>query len=501
VRREDLIEHAAAAASAAAATACAALALSWWLRLDPTAHLASRLPVTAPEFATLSSPDPRQTGAVDLRGGYRAGTGRPGPEAGSWPRFRGADFSNTSREAVRLAEAWPQGGPPVLWAADLGEGHGGAAVHRGRVYLLDYDEPSESDVLRCLSLTDGSEIWRRWYRTGAKRNHGISRTVPAVSDRWVVTIGPRCHVLCAGAEGGEFLWGIDLAREYGTAEPLWYTAQHPLIDGDTVVIAPGGRALMIGVDAATGRVLWETPNPRGWKMSHASVVPLTLAGRRVYVYAALGGIVGVAADGPDAGALVWETDEWNHSVVAPSPVALDGERFLVTAGYGVGSAVFRVAAAGGALKATLERRFERTEFAAEQQTPLVAAGLVCTVMPKDGGALREQFVCMGADGGLRWGSGKDARFGLGPFLAADGKLFILADDGTLTLARASATAFEPLARAKVLAGVDAWAPMAIAGGRLLLRDSRRMLCLDVREGAAAAAGTAARAGGVGNARL
>jgi outer membrane protein assembly factor BamB len=122
-------------------------------------------------------------------------------------------------------------------------------------------------------------------------------------------------------------------------------------------------------------------------------------------------------------------------------------------------------------------------------------------MPKDGGALREQFVCMGADGGLRWGSGKDARFGLSPFLAADGKLFILADDGTLTLARASATAFEPLARAKVLAGVDAWAPMAIAGGRLLLRDSRRMLCLDVRDGSAAAAGTAARAGGVGNARL
>jgi outer membrane protein assembly factor BamB len=85
----------------------------------------------------------------------------------------------------------------------------------------------------------------------------------------------------------------------------------------------------------------------------------------------------------------------------------------------------------------------------------------------------------------RWASGRDARFGLGPFLAADGKLFILADDGTLTLARASATAFEPLARARVLGGADAWAPLAIAGGKLLLRDSRRMLCLDVRRGAEA----------------
>ena len=161
---------------------------------------------------------------------------------------------------------------------------------------------------------------------------------------------------------------------------------------------------MIGVDAASGEVLWETPNPRGWKMSHASVVPMTLAGRRVYVYPALGGIVGVAADGADAGAVLWETDEWSHSVVAPSPIALDGERFLVTAGYGVGSAIFRVAGARAARwRATLERRFARTEFAAEQQTPLLAAGLVCTVMPKDGGALREQFVCMTPAGEPRVG--------------------------------------------------------------------------------------------------
>jgi outer membrane protein assembly factor BamB len=389
----------------------------------------------------------------------------------------------------------------VLWAVDLGEGHAGAAVLGGRVYLLDYDERTESDLLRCLSLADGREIWRRWYRTGAKRNHGVSRTVPAVTDRWVVTIGPRCHVLCAGAERGEFLWGIDLAGEYGTAEPLWYAAQNPLIDGGTVVIAPGGRALMIGVDAASGKVLWETANPRGWKMSHASVVPMTLAGRRVYVYPALGGIVGVAADGADAGSVLWETGEWSHSVVAPSPVALDGERFLVTAGYGVGSAIFRVARESGALRATLERRFERTEFAAEQQTPIVAAGLVCTVMPKDGGALREQFVCMTPAGERRWASGKDARFGLGPFLAADAKLFILSDEGTLTLARASATGFDPLARARVLDGADAWAPMAIAGGRLLLRDSRRLLCLDVRRDAATAAGTASRTGGGGGGAL
>ena len=73
-------------------------------------------------------------------------------------------------------------------------------------------------------------------------------------------------------------------------------------------------------------VVWETPNPRGWKMSHASVVPMEIGGRKTYVYGALGGMVGVAADGPDAGAVLWETSEWNPSVAAPSPVHLgDGQ--------------------------------------------------------------------------------------------------------------------------------------------------------------------------------
>ena len=77
-------------------------------------------------------------------------------------------------------------------------------------------------------------------------------------------------------------------------------------------------------------------------------------------------------------------------------------------------------------------------------------------------------------------SGMTERFGLGPFLFADGKFLILNDTGELTLARASTTGFEKLARAKVLRGRDAWAPMALVDGRLLLRDSEQLVCLDVR---------------------
>ncbi len=456
--------------------------LSWWGQAGPE-QPAPRVPVTPPELATLDEALPGEgPPMVDIRGSFAAGPGAPSGVEGSWPRFLGAGFDNVARDGVALAERWGAEGPPVLWELELGEGHGGAAVHAGRVYLLDYDEQSESDLLRCLSLDDGREIWRRWYRTGAKRNHGTSRTVPTVSDEHVLTMGPRCHVLCADARTGDFLWGVDLAREYGAREPLWLSAQHPLIDGDTAVVAPAGEALLVGFDLATGEQRWAAPNPHGWQMSHASVVPMRLAGRRMYVYAALGGVVGVAADGEDIGAILWETEAWDHAVVAPSPVSLGDDGVLLTAGFGAGSAILRVQREGAGYSASVERRLDRRTLACEQHTPIHHEGHLFAVMPEDAGPLAGQLVCADPQGEQVYSSGRDQRFGLGPFLVAGDRLLVLGDDGVLTMARASTEAWTPLAQARVLEGPDAWAPMALAGGRLLLRDARRMVCLDLREG-------------------
>jgi outer membrane protein assembly factor BamB len=368
----------------------------------------------------------------------------------------------------------------LLWSVDLGEGHAAPSVLNGRVYILDYDEAQRADALRCFSLADGSELWRRWYTVPVKRNHGMSRTIPAVTDRFVVSIGPRCHVMCADARTGELLWGIDLEREYGTEVPLWYTGQCPLIDGSTAVIAPGGSALLIGVDCATGEVVWETPNHHAWGMSHSSVMPMTLQGVRMYVYCALGGVAGVAADGDRRGEVLWETDAWNPNVAAPSPVVFEDGRIFLTAGYGYGSAMLQVLNEEGFFEVeTLYRYSPKEGLACEQQTPLLYRGYLYGVLPKDAGDLRNQFVCYDPEGSMVWTSGKTNRFGLGPFLVADEKFYVLNDEGVLTMLEASTREYIELGRAQVLNGQDSWGPIALAGERMLLRDSRRMVCIDM----------------------
>ena len=268
---------------------------------------------------------------------------------GSWPRFRGADFDNISKDPTLLAESWDTSGPPVVWQTTLGEGYAGPAVLNGRVYVLDYNERRKADMLRCFSLKSGAELWRRWYNVEFKRNHGYSRTIPAVTDKYVVTIGPRSHVMCVDPIDGRLLWSIDLEREYGIPgtvkgkiTPEFYSGQCPLIDNDIAIIAPGGKALMIAIDCATGNVVWKTPNTDSLRMSHTSIMPMTIHGKKMYVYAALGGVCGVSAEGDDKGKVLWKTTDWSPSIAVASPVYLGNSELVAFGSYGSGAARIRI---------------------------------------------------------------------------------------------------------------------------------------------------------------
>jgi outer membrane protein assembly factor BamB len=456
------------------------MCLAWWFSHNPTSHFVMHVP--GMDNQPVSIAPGAEGDAVRIGEYFESFEGIVSDLPGAWPRFRGSNSDNINKENTPLANHWDEKGPDILWSVDLGEGHAAPAVTNGRVYVLDYDEEKKGDALRCFSLASGQEIWRRWYRVRIKRNHGMSRTVPAVTDRYVVTIGPRCHVMCVDAESGDYLWGLDLEKDYGTKTPFWYTGQCPLIGNSTAVIAPAGRVLLMGVDCATGQVVWETPNPHGWTMSHTSIMPMTLAGRKMYVYSAIEGMVGVSAEGDDRGRVLWETTLWSHSVLAPSPVILEDGRIFLTAGYGVGSMMVQVTEKNGTFTVNKLQEFTPEQgLASEQQTPILFQGHLFGILPKDAGALRNQFVCYHPDDCTRlvWSSGRTNRFGLGPYLIADGKIFVLDDDGVLTLLEASINGYRQLAQAKVLNGRDAWGPLALVGSRLLLRDSKRIVCIDV----------------------
>jgi hypothetical protein len=90
-------------------------------------------------------------------------------------------------------------------------------------------------------------------------------------------------------------------------------------------------------------------------------------------------------------------------------------------------------------------------------------------------ASRGRFRCLDfATGRVRWSTD---RTGHASVLAADGKLILLNDTGTLLLARASAEGYEERGRVRVLSGRQCWTAPTLCDGRLYVRDARRVVCL------------------------
>ncbi len=453
--------------------------LYWLLSAEPQTDFVQRLPGNdgSPENSTESDQP------SNLQGKLVKYDGEPADLTGQWPRFRGINFDAISTEDVRLASNWPSEGPEVLWTAQVGEGFAGPAVLAGRVYILDYDQENQADVIRCMSLEDGRDIWKYSYPIKVKRWHGMSRTVPAVTDEHIVTIGPKCHVTCLDSMTGEFRWNIDMIAEFNTTIPQWYTAQCPLIDNGRAILAPAGDDILaMAVDCNSGETIWTTPNPDGWVMTHSSMVPMEFNDKRFYIYCggsqASGGVVGISAED---GSVLWKTDQWKVRINVPMPIVVGPDRIFLTAGYGQvehGCMMLQLNEVDGKIIAEPQFSHPTDVFGSIQQTPILYEDYIYGIRPD------KRMVCLNLNGEIQWTSPTTHLFGsrgLGPYIIANGNIYILDDEGILTLIKATPDSYTQLAEVTVMDGNEAWGPIAIASGRMIIRDLTQMICLDITE--------------------
>jgi outer membrane protein assembly factor BamB len=276
---------------------------------------------------------------------------------------------------------------------------------------------------------------------------------------------------------------LDVQKQFDTEVPLWYSGQCPRIDNNQLIVAPAGKeVLMVGIDCETGEIIWQTPNTIGYKMSHSSVIPMSILGKKTYVYAANGGVCGLSADPTDRGKLLWSTDKWKPSVIAPSPVQISSNEILLTAGYGAGGALLRVNNVEGKWSATITNQHKPAlGLSSEQQTPILYKQMIITIPPNDGGGVRGKLTLY-APSNLRspiWESAADERFGYGPYMVIGNHLFALKDNGELFVYQIEHNNMTLIKKQRIMDGVDAWGPMAYANGYLLVGDAYWVYCLKI----------------------
>ena len=164
------------------------------------------------------------------------------------------------------------------------------------------------------------------------------------------------------------------------------------------------------------------------------------------------------------------------------PIVVGPDRIFLTAGYGqveFGCMMLRLSETDGRISVKTEFLHTTDIFGSIQQTPILYDGHIYGIRPD------RQLVCLNLDGQIVWTSSDTHHFGsrgFGPYVIADGMLYIMDDDGILTLAEATPGGYVQLAQAKVMEdGNESWGPMAIASSRLIVRDLNQMICLDISE--------------------
>jgi outer membrane protein assembly factor BamB len=212
---------------------------------------------------------------------------------------------------------------------------------------------------------------------------------------------------------------------------------------------------------------------------------MTILGKKTYVYSALGGVIAVSAEGDDVGKMLWQTRDWNPSMSVASPIYIGNGEIMTFGSYGAGTAKIRITRNASGFSATVTERHRPLDgISSEQHTPILLGDYVWVVLPESAGFIKRQLACYHKNDLATpvWTSGNEGRFGkgMGPYVMSGDKLYLLDDEGGLFLFRIennrSATL---LASHKLFDAIEAWAPMALAGNYLILRDAHNMLCIDI----------------------
>jgi outer membrane protein assembly factor BamB len=388
--------------------------------------------------------------------------------ADDWPQFLGPNRNGVSTETV--SANWPASGPSVVWSRPVGAGFSGPVVIDTFV-LLHHRQGSE-EVIDCWKTpTDGPLQWRHSYPTRYRDDFGFDegpRGTPAIAEGRVFAFGAEGTLTCLELTTGRRLWSVAAGREFGAEKGYFGFACSPLVHHGHVMLNLGGRdgAGIVAFDSSTGKLAWKATQHEA---GYASPVIATLAESTLALFFTREGLVGLdPASGDVRFEFPWRSRQ-QASVNAATPLVV-GDRVFLTASYGTGAVLLETH--GDKPKALWS---SDDALSSHYASVVEHEGFLYGFHGRQeyGAKLR----CVeAASGKLRW---SDDRLGAGSVLLAGSRLLILNDRGELCVAPATPDSFTPTARAQVL-GTGARAYPALANGRLYARDTRNLICLDLR---------------------
>lgn len=405
----------------------------------------------------------------------------------NWNQYLGPDRNAIAKDAEILRD-WGENGPKELWSYFLGEGYGGVAIYDDEVFILDR-EKGKKDILRCLDLKTGKELWNYGYLAEGELSYPGSRAVPTVDDKYIWTAGPLANLYCINKKSHEPVWKRDLKSQYSIHPTRWGYSQSPLLYNDLLIIGThGDKAGVVAFNKESGEVIWESRPLTGYSY-HASP---TLA--------SYGGVDQVIMISPydrrdstkthevvsfdaNTGEELWTYHGLKSFATITPPIVVDESRLLFTdCSYNWNYAPITI---------LVEVRKDEKGFEINELFLTEEAG--CKMHPAvvfedhiyvNSTGRPNQMQCLNLEGEVKWTQDSIPGFDLGG-LVLIGDLIINQDgkNGDIYLIDPSPEGYKELGKASFFDSrkSQAWAPIAYYDGKIIVRDMEKMVCIDLNE--------------------
>ncbi|MEM0927406.1 MAG: PQQ-binding-like beta-propeller repeat protein, partial [Planctomycetota bacterium] len=278
---------------------------------------------------------------------------------------------------------------------------------------------------------------------------------------------------------GDLQWSVDLVKTYGGKVPVWGYSESPLVDGDRVLVTPGGANFLIGLDRNSGTKIWGSTGVEA-PAQYVSVMKGESGGRSYYTTASKPGLYLFDAE-TGQGKLADEATG-NGVAVIPTPI-IRGEYVYHTSAYGAGNALFKLS--GAPPSVSVEPIYTlSTKTMENHHGGVVLVDDVLYGFTKQGGGawMAQDFM----NGETLWQERVRPNRS-GSICYADGRLYCYNDkDGTVLLVVPSKDGFQQVGKLTLPAQTELprgsgaiWAHPVVSNGRLMIRDQDLLYAFDV----------------------
>ena len=408
---------------------------------------------------------------------FVAKQGNAGSGEGGWTSFRGGSRTDHSPDQG-LLKKWPEGGPKLLWTSQVcGKGYSGPAIVDGKVYYTGTIDGKAKII--CLNSEDGKEVWSTNFSDDPEKGYNTGwgsgpRGTPTVSDGMVYAISANGTLTAVDAADGKKKWSKDFLKDFSGKVPPWGYSESPLVDGDWLIVTPGGKdGAIAALDKKTGKTIWLSEGLTD-KAEYSSVIVAEIKGKKQYIQLFMKTLAGVDAK---TGKLLWSS-EWpkGRTAVIPTPIYKDGKVFM-TSGYSAGCKLVDISGA-------------QAKDVWENKTMINHHGGVVLVGDhlygfSDGAGL----VCQDFETGEKVWSKKGEGVQKGAVHYADGLLYCVDENqGSVFIAEATPKGFSEKGRFSLPKETElrkgtsgkVWTHPVVLDGKLYLRDQDLVFCYDVK---------------------